>query len=165
MSEPPAEVLEAAPPRRWPPRRVAWVAVVALGLGGTAYALDHRVRADEERALTACGERAAAAVETAYAPIRERWGRALPALDGGASLMVRFSLYGQVREAAAGASELLDGARRECAGVEILAWHRAQEKRRAGCVRLLGDHEEFLARVERSGVAVNSAWPEPLTGC
>ncbi len=165
MSQPSAEVLEATPPRRPSRRRLAWVAVVALGLGGTAYAVDHRVRADEERALTACGERAVAAVDTAYAPIRKLWGRALPALDGGASLMVRISLYGQVSEAAAGASEIASDARRECASVEVLAWHQELVNRRDGCVRLLGEHEKFLARVARTGVAVNSAWPEPLTEC
>jgi hypothetical protein len=168
MSEPAAEVLEAAPSRagrRWSRRAVVVTLTVVAMLAGTAYVVDHRVRAGEGRALASCGERAAATLRTVYQPLRERWGRALPALDGGAALMIRFSLYRQLSEAAVGASEVAAGARRDCAAVEVWPVHADLVARRDDCVTALTRHEEFLAAVARSGVAVNSAWPEPLEGC
>jgi hypothetical protein len=160
-------VLEATrpPSRRWSRRALVVAVVVTALLGTTAYAVDRAARQREEKALEACGERAAAVVDTAYAPIREQWGRALPALDGGASLMIRFSLYQQLSRSAAGAAEPVAVARDDCASVGVWAVHTDLLARRDECVRALGRHEEFLAAVARTGVTVNSAWPEPLAGC
>ena len=68
-------------------------------------------------------------------------------------------------EAAVGASDAAASARDDCAAVEVWPVHPDLVARRDDCVRALGRHEEFLAAVARSGVAVNSAWPEPLEGC
>lgn len=139
--------------------------LVAALLGTTAYVVDRGVRQREERALEACGDRAAAVVDTAYAPIREQWGRALPTLDGGASLMIRFSLYQQLSRSAEGAAAPVAVARDDCASVNVWAIHPDLLARRDDCVRAVVAHEDFLAAVARTGVAVNSAWPEPLEGC
>ena len=79
--------------------------------------------------------------------------------------MIRFSLYRQLSEAAVGASDRAAEVRRDCAAVDVWPVHPDLVTRRDDCVTAIARHEEFLAAVARSGVAVNSAWPEPLAGC
>jgi hypothetical protein len=159
------EVLEATPTRRWSRRRWVVVAAVALVLGGTAYAVDHRARTSEEQALADCGDRAAAAVEQAYAPVNARLAEVGPPLNSGVSLMVRYSLYRRLSESARGRSAIVERAREECAGVSILPTHPDLARRRDDCVRLLGEHADFLSGVEQSGPMINAVWPEPFKGC
>ena len=154
-----AEVLESDHRRPWPRRRVAAVLVLALLLAGTAYAVDRHVRGTEERALAACADRASVAVDRAYAPVRARWAEVEPALDAGAHVMLRVSLYRRVSESAEGASARVDEARRECAAVSVLAVHRALLARRERCVRALDAHARFLDEVALSGRTLNDSWP------
>jgi hypothetical protein len=165
MPETEAEVLEAAPTKRLSRRRRLAVVTLVVALGITAFLVDRRSRAGEEQELADCGSRAAAAVEQAYTPIEARWARARRDLDGGASLMVRYGIYRQLSDSADGASSTVARARRTCAEVSVLAVHPALVTRRDACLRLLDEHVDFLAQVGRSGVTLNGAWPQPLTGC
>ncbi|MEZ5097180.1 MAG: hypothetical protein R2731_14410 [Nocardioides sp.] len=165
MVGPEAELLEAPGLSRRATRAWALVAVLLLLVATAAYVVDQRVRRAEEGDLDDCVAQAQTAVSRAYRPVVARWGRVRPALDNGASLMVRTSIYRGLSEVASGRSSLVESARDRCARVAVLPFHRTQAEHRRSCVRLLDAHADFLERAATDARVLGGAWPGPVAGC
>jgi hypothetical protein len=144
---------------------LAALVVVAALVGVTAYVVNGRVRRGEEQALTQCVTGAQLAVDEAYGRVVAMYHYVRPALDNGASLMVRRGLYELLGRAATGEAPAVAEARDECAVVHISPLHPDLRDRRDRCVRLLDEHVDFLGRAATDGVTLSGPWPRTVEIC
>jgi len=130
------------------------VVVALLGAGLAVSVVDQRLRAGEDRALRACGERAYAAALRADRVLGSMAEYIRP------SLAERSGLWVLMSEAAERARPSVDDALASCRDVEVRGVHRTHVRERAAYVDYLRARSEQLGAIAADGRAAAESDPE-----
>ena len=130
------------------------VVVALLGAGLAVSVVDQRLRAGEDRALRACGERAYAAALRADRVLGSMAEYIRP------SLAERSGLWVLMSEAAERARPPIDAALAVCEDVQVRAVHRTHVREREAYVDYLRARSEQLGAIAADGRAAAESDPE-----
>lgn len=132
---------------------VLLAAALLLVAGSVVAWVDQRVRADEDRALAACGEQAEAAAIRADQVLGSMAEYIRP------SLAERSGLWDLMSGAAERAQAPLAGALRTCRDVDVLGVHRQHVREKAAYVDYLVARSAQLSAIRADGRAAGESDP------